>query len=153
MKITVVGTDFVVINEQSLRDDTLLNIPKIHLIQFDFHTPTKEKVEGILTLFNKTNRFVISNNIRFYNDILKHTTKKYYVMNNVGDPFITFLRKNNKVLLNFTNLTKHEYAMATQENILSDLLRNVEVIIIKSETFYTNEHIFTNWAGNCVFVN
>lgn len=156
MKITKIGSDYVIIDENSLKNDDILSIPRIHLIKFNFLAPTREKVEGVLQLFNKTNRFVISNNIKFYNDILKHTSKKYYVMNNVGEPLITFLRKNNKVLLNFTNLTPKERLAICDPEILVDVLRNVEVVMISMYGFQwikdTTEllPIFENWTGNLI---
>ena len=41
--------------------------------------PTSELVNQVLYLFPKTNRFVIDDNIREYNSILRKTEKKYTV--------------------------------------------------------------------------
>ncbi len=150
MKLTKIGVDYVTINEDFLKNEDSSKYQKIHIINLEFSSPTKEKVEAVLNLFNKTNRYVISNNIRFYNDILKYTTKKYYVMNNVGNTLITFLRKNNKVLLNVSNLSAVEINMIMQKSIMEDVLRNIEVIMLKRKIYNVIDDILENWNGNVI---
>ena len=150
MKIARIGVDYIVITEKNLLDEAILAIPRIHLIKFEFSSPSKEKVDGVLTLFSKTNRFVISDQIKFYNDILKRTSKKYYVMNNPGDQIITFFRKNNKVLLNFSNLAKCELDFITCPTVLPDVLKNVEVIQLDRKDFNVLRPQFETWDGNVI---
>lgn len=150
MKLTKIGIDYVTINENFLKNEDVSKYSKIHIINLEFVSPTREKVEAVLNLFNKTNRYVISDNIRFYNDILKYTTKKYYVMNNAGNPLITFLRKNNKVLLNVSNLNDTEINMIMQKNIIEDILRNIEVIMLKRKIYNVINEALENWNGNVI---
>lgn len=158
MKITKIGSDYVTVNEENMKDEELINIPRIHLIKFDFDSPTKEKVEGVITLFSKTNRFVVSRHIRLYNSILKNTTKKFYVENRPGQSLISFFRKNNKVLLNVNNLSDNEKRFVLEEDkgtgsfngVFSDILHNIEVIQMRHEVFKIFEDILQNWRGNVI---
>jgi hypothetical protein len=101
MKITRIGKDYITINEQNVPTTDERRNDKIHLIKLNFEEPTKEKILFVVDTFQKTNRYVISNNIRVYNDVLKHTGKKYYIENRTGVNLISYLRKNNKILLIF----------------------------------------------------
>jgi len=150
MKLTYPGKDYIVINESNIKEEELINLPKIHLIHLNFKIPTQEKIDAVLMLFNKTNRFVISNNIKFYNDILKKTTKKYYVMNNIGDNLITFFRRNNKVLLNLNNLRLCEKEFVCQNIVLQDILKNIEVIQLHKKLFLELSVLFDSWDGNVI---
>jgi hypothetical protein len=150
MKLAYPGKDYIIINEENMKDEKLLEISKIHLIHFAFIEPTREKVNAALQIFNKTNRFVISNNIKIYNDILKMTAKKYYVMNNVGDSLITFFRKNNKVLLNLSNLSQREREFVCSPDVVNDVLKNVEVIQMKKNSFFKVKDLFDLWDGNII---
>jgi hypothetical protein len=150
MKITVKGTDFVIINEQNLDELFDRAEQKIHLIKLYFDEPTKEKILSVVNTFTKTNRYVISNNIKIYNDILKTTGKKYYIENEKNTNLISYLRKNNKILLNFNNLRQNELDLLLDEKILLDLLRNVEVIKIKQDTYDKYNNIFNSWDGNII---
>lgn len=150
MKLTFPGKDYIVINEENIKDEDLQNITKIHLIHLDFKSPSKEKIDAVLTFFSKTNRYVVSNNVKLYNDILKRTTKKYYIMNNPGDSLITFFRRNNKVLLNLNNLEVCEREFICQPVILQDILKNIEVIQLKRALFYELKNIFDLWDGNVI---
>jgi hypothetical protein len=91
----------------------------------NFDKPTFDKVNRVLEKFNYTNRFIIEDNIKFYNDILKNN-KKYYVENNSEQGLISFFKKNNKVLLNFNTLTSEERIFV--KNNIEDVLKNVEVL-------------------------
>lgn len=150
MKITVMNEDFVTITEQNLNDLTENPEKKIHLIKLNFTEPTKEKVLSVINTFTKTNRYVISNNIKIYNDILKTTGKKYYIENEKNTNLISYLRKNNKILINFNNLRQNELDLLLDEKILLDLLRNVEVIMIQSSIYEKYNTIFNSWDGNII---
>jgi hypothetical protein len=149
MKLTQVGTDYIIVNEENLKDEKMLAIPRVHLIEMAFTDPTKEKIDAVFTLYPKTNRFIISDNIRIYNAILKETSKKYYVKNTSGVGFITFFRKNNKVLLDTTALLDSEKTLIL-DTLLSDILRNIEVIKITKEDFDKYKTILDPWDGNVI---
>jgi hypothetical protein len=153
MRITNIGTDYVRIDEDNIGDDDLLNIPRIHLIKLDFFKPTESKIEGVLSLFPKTNRFVISDNIKTYNYILRNTSKKYYIENEIGAKLITFFKKNNKVLCNFNNLTDFERTFLLSDDCFDDVLRNTEVIIIDQEVFEEKKSVLERWSGNVIIHN
>ncbi|GAF98818.1 unnamed protein product, partial [marine sediment metagenome] len=108
MRITAIGSDYIRVDEDNYNSSAYQKIPRVHLVKFDFAMPTHELVREVLHLFPKTNRFVIEDNIREYNSILRRTEKKYYVMNKRGADIISFFRKNNKILLNFLTLSNEE---------------------------------------------
>lgn len=151
MKITNVGSDYIVISEANLADQSLLRIPKIHLIKLDFKNPTKEKVEYVLSTFKNTNRLIIDSNIKFYNSLLKNTSKKYYVANNEGDTLVTFFKRNNKVLLDTTKLSPLEKAFVFSV-ALEDVLQNTEVIIVPEKNYRDNPGPYNTWSGNLILV-
>lgn len=151
MKITKVGSDFVTISETNLADPSLLEIPRIHLIKLAFKSPSYEKVEYVLKTFKSTNRFVIENNIKFYNDILRNTNKKYYISNTEDDKIITFFKKNNKVLLDTTKLSVLERAFVFSVS-LEDVLNNTEVIIVTVKNYKENPAPYNNWSGNLILI-
>jgi hypothetical protein len=150
VKLTKIGIDYFVVDEKNVGESSLLNIDKIHLIKLNFAEPTREKIQDVILAYPRTNRFVISNNIKLYNDTLKATTKKYYVENERGASLISFLRKNNKILLNFNALRDYELAFLTKEEILYDLLRNIEVIQVDKFIYTDFAKIFNSWDGNCI---
>ncbi len=149
MKLTQIGTDYIVVNEKNLKDEKLISIPRVHLIEMAFEDPTKEKVDAVFTLYPKTNRFIISDNIRFYNGILKNTSKKYYVKNIQGIGLISFFRKNNKVLLDVTVLEETERKMILGQ-LLPDVLRNIEVIKLTKNDFELCKSVLETWDGNVI---
>jgi hypothetical protein len=149
VKFTSVGTDYIAITEDNLKNDKLLSLPRVHLIKLMFFNPTEEKIKSVLSLYPRTNRFVIEDNIRIYNNTLKRTNKKYYVMNMPGIGFISFFRKNNKVLLNIENLSVFEKQFVLKV-CLDDVLRNIEVIQLNREDFLEVEGRFERWNGNVV---
>lgn len=151
MKLTVIGSDYIVINEDNLRDENMLKIPRVHLIELAFQDPTKEKIESVLTLYSKTNRFVISDNIRIYNALLKQTAKKYYVKNTTGIGLISFFRKNNKVLLDATVLSEQEKSFVL-DTLLPDILRNIEVIKVSKSDFEKCKAKLEPWEGNVIVI-
>ena len=148
MRITYIGTDYVNINEDNLYD--YVEIPKIHLIKFDFNKPSEEKIKKVLSLYPKTNRFVVEKDVRLYNYVLKYTNKKYYVSNMVNNDIISFFRKNNKVLINFHNFNEFEKQFFLMDNVFIDMLKNTEVIHIDKNIFDEKMHVLDKWRGNCI---
>ena len=135
MRITAIGSDYIRVDEENYNSDAYQRIPRVHLVKFDFVMPTHELVREVLHLFPKTNSFVIEDNIREYNSILRRTEKKYYVMNKKGSDIISFFRKNNKILLNFLNLSNEEQNFFLMEGIFEDVLRNTEVIAVSKRMY------------------
>lgn len=150
MKLTQIGSDYISINEDNLYDEKLLGIPRVHLIKLDFFNPNEEKIRNVLRKFPKTNRYVVEENIRTYNFILRGTSKKYYVCNQIGVDVISFFRKNNKVLVNFHNLNKFEKAFLLSDKVFIDVLRNTEVIQIDKDIFDEKMEVLENWRGNVI---
>lgn len=153
MRITAIGSDYINVNESNYGSDVYQSIPRVHLIKLDFAMPTYELVNQVLHLFPKTNRFVIEDNIRDYNSILRRTEKKYYVMNKKGTDIISFFRKNNKILLNFLNLFKEEQSFFLMDGIFDDVLRNTEVIAINKKMYDEKLEILDKWKGNVIIVD
>jgi hypothetical protein len=100
--------------------------------------------------YPSTKRFIIENNVREYNRILKNTQKKFYVENRSGDKLISFFRRNNKVLLNFERLNEFELNFV-KENI-DDILFNTEVVFIGDMTYLLEDlkQSFVAWNGNVI---
>ena len=151
MKITKMGSDYICVNELNMADESLQKITRIHLIKLDFREPTFEKVDFVIKTFRSTNRFVIDNNIKFYNDILRNTNKKYYISNTENDKLITFFKRNNKVLLDTTRLGPLEKAFVFSV-ALEDVLMNTEVIIVGQKYYRENPGPYNNWSGNLILV-
>lgn len=148
MKITEIGKDIIKIDESNFQTKEK---EKVHLLKLAFEEPTTEKVNAVLENYPNTNRFVISNFIKFYNEILKFTNKKYYI-ENTYQSLISFFKKNNKVLLNTDNLQSHEYAFVSNTDVFFDILKNTEIILIDSILFskYKDGIIRMNWKGNVI---
>ena len=151
MRITELGKDYVKIDEDLI--DKFLNIERIHIIELLFFKPTERKIKRVLELYPKTNRYVISNEIRTYNYILKSTSKKYYVKNIQGSPLVTFIKKNNKILFDFGCLSTFEKQFLLLNDVFVDLLRNTEVIMIDQKTFDEKKDILDSWSGNVIIQN
>lgn len=150
MRITQIGSDYIRIDEDNIDDDRLVSIPRVHLIKLDFFKPTDTKVKKIISLYPKTMRYVIEDNIKTYNYILKNTNKKYYVENSVGANVITFFKKNNKVLVNFNNFTDLEKQFLLSETGFVDVLKNTEVVMINKEIFNQKKDVLEKWSGNVI---
>jgi len=150
MRITNVGTDYISLNEKNFSDNRFQNIQRVHLIKLDFQEPTRILIDRVLNLFPKTNRFVIEDNIRDYNFILKRTSKKYYVMNKIGADIISFFRKNNKILLNFNNLSLEEKNFFLMEDVFEDVLKNTEVVAISKNMHDLKMEVLDKWKGNVI---
>jgi hypothetical protein len=146
------GSDYIGINEDNINDKELLLIPRVHLIKLNFSSPTSEKVKEVISNFPKTNRFVVEDNIKIYNSVLKRTSKKYYVQNREGIGLISFFRKNNKVLLDITRLNVFEKQFILS-SCLEDVLRNIEVVKMKQEDYIDYEDILKLWKGNVIIDN
>jgi hypothetical protein len=70
-------------------------------------------------------------------------------MNMPGVGFISFFRKNNKVLLNVENLSVFEKQFVLKV-CLEDVLRNIEVIQLNRDDFLDVEGKFERWNGNII---
>ncbi len=152
MRITSIGSDYISVNEENYGSDAYQSISRVHLIKLDFAMPTLDLVNQVLHLFQKTNRFVIEDNIREYNSILRRTEKKYYVMNQIGADIISFFRKNNKILLNFMNMSKEERDFFLMEGIFEDVLRNTEVIGVSKRIYDEKMEVLDKWKGNVIII-
>lgn len=150
MIVTSTGTDYVRIKEDTIYDENLLSIQRIHLIELNFEYPTERKINQVLKLYPRTNRFVIKDNIRIYNSVFRSTSKKYYVSNVKNVDIISFFRKNNKILINFNYFNKFETEFFTKDSIFNDLLKNVEVININEKIFDEKILILNLWRGNVI---
>lgn len=152
MKITLPGRDIITINENDIDDCNQVFINKIHLIRLCFNDPTVDKMEWVIKKFNTTNRYVVDiDNLRFYNYFLKRTNLKYYVINtnDTWRGLVSFYKRNNKVLLDITQLSEFEKQFVLNIN-LKDILFNTEVIMI-DETDYSNHYdVINSWNGNCI---
>ena len=81
---------------------------------------------------------------------MKNTSKKYYVKNTRNSNFISFFRKNNKIIVDFLSLSGYEKSFLLIDDVFRDLLKNVEVIIIDINNFEEKEEIINNWSGNVI---
>lgn len=153
MRITSVNTDYIKINETNYNSEVFQKIPRVHLIKLDFLNPTFTLINNVMNLFPKTNRFVVDNNIKEYNSILRRTEKKYYVMNKENSDIISFLRKNNKILLNFMNMKKEERDFFMMDRIFDDILKNTEVIALNKKIYNEKIEILDKWKGNAIILN
>jgi hypothetical protein len=152
MRITAIGSDYISVNEENYSSNAYQSIPRVHLIKFDFAMPTYDLVNQVLQLFPKTNRFVIEDNIREYNSILRRTEKKYYVMNKKNSDIISFFRKNNKILLNLMNMSKEEQDFFLMEGVFEDVLRNTEVIAVDKKIYDEKMEVLDKWKGNVIII-
>jgi hypothetical protein len=153
MKLTIPGKDLIRIDEDSIDNykKDVKNGKKFHIIKFDFKDPTSDKIDDVIKSFNNTNRFIIYNNIRLYNGHLKNVGKKYYIQNTSGDNFVSFVRKNNKILVDFTRMTQSTKTFL-MENYFEDILYNTEIIVIDENDLENDEYssLLKNWQGNVV---
>ncbi len=153
MRLTQPGRDVIRVDEDNIDKykKELKNGKKFHVIKLDFSDPTRDKVNDVVQNFNNTNRFIISDNIKFYNGFLKTVGKKYYVQNITGENFISFVRKNNKILVDFTRMSQPEKTFL-MDNYLEDILRNTEIIIIDENDMNVEEYtdVLKGWQGNVI---
>ena len=71
-------------------------------------------------------------------------------MNKVNADILSFFRKNNKILLNFMNLSKEERDFFLMEGIFDDVLRNTEVIAISKKIYDEKIEVLDKWKGNVI---
>ncbi len=151
MKIAEKGRDFIELTESNvIRLATEFNGRKVHIIKLNLMEPTAEKIVSIIENFPNTKRYVIENNIKIYNDILKVTGRKYYIENATGCELIHFFRKHNKILLNFNNLRRDEQVFLMNKHVLVDLLMWVEVMIAPQYLYDKFQDILNDWSGNLI---
>lgn len=144
--------DYIEVDESWLRINENVIQKKIHLVKICFRLPTEDKLDQLLYILPRTNRFIIDNNIKFYNDYFKKTKKKYYVENSYNDEakFISFLRKNNKILLNFTKITSFDLRQVLFYLVREDLLNNIEILKLSKTDFELYKEHFETWDGNII---
>jgi hypothetical protein len=126
---------------------------KVHLIKFAFKNDNEETIKSVkevLNNFPSTNRFIVDNNIRMYNSILKDIPGKKYYVQNSNDKLVSFFRKNNKVVFSFHSLNKEFEDFFLNEDIFNDLLYNVEVIIMEPYQLDEMKWAMKNWNGNVI---
>jgi len=153
MKFTIPGKDVIKVTDDDYTENVIIQSDnKIHLIKFGFINPTFEKIKWVLDSYPYTNRFIVSDNIRTYNNFLKSTNKKYYIENTEDDSIISFFKKNNKVILNFFKLDipTLKYIM---DVCLEDVLYNVEIICINEEMYKAKKNTIDMWKGNVIITN
>ena len=145
MKIARYGEEYCTLAEDNI--DEFVGNRKMHLIKLAFKDPTEKIIKDVLNLYPNTNRFFISDNIKFYNAFLKNTQKKYYIENNKTVALISFFRKNNKCIFNFENLLLSEREFIFS-NLLEDVLNNCEAVIMSEKDLINKMPIMELWQGN-----
>lgn len=150
MRITKIGTDYVKMDENNFDKKEFRDISKIHIIKMNFKNDIKGNIGNIIKMYPRTKRYIIENNIREYNSVLKHTSKKFYVENKKYDKLISFFRKNNKVVLNIERLTDFEVEFVKLN--ITDILQNVEVLYVgdMKDLFEDLRSSFEKWNGNVI---
>lgn len=149
--ITTPGRDIITIDELSMRENVSYDY-KVHLIRLKFASPDDNKMQWVIDTFKKTNRYVIDTlHIRYYNYYLKKTNLKYYIINTKKDwkGIVTFFKKNNKVLLDFTQLSDFEKLFVLNVS-LDDVLSNTEVILIDKSDYMDKLEVFNQWKGDII---
>jgi len=146
------GRDIIRITDTDYLNDNININHKIHIIRLDFGSPDDIKMEWVITKFNNTNRYVIDvSNLKYYNYFLKRTNLKYYIINTsvLWKGVISFYKRNNKVLLDTTCLSKEEHDFVMNVS-LKDVLFNTEVIIINKTDYDIHKDVIDKWKGNCI---
>jgi hypothetical protein len=152
--ITVPGKDIIVVNEKSYKEGVLFDY-KVHLVRLKFEDPNDDKMKWVSRVFKRTNRYVVdAEHIRYYNYYLKKTNLKYYIINTPYNwsGLISFFKKNNKVLLDFTKLSLFEKQFVLNV-ALEDVLANTEVILIEQDDYELFLGIFNQWKGDIIIHN
>lgn len=154
MIISSCKEDYIEVDEHWLRTNEIIIQKKIHLVKISFSSPNEEKLDQLLYILPKTNRFIIDNNIKLYNDYFKKTKKKFYVENTFKDQerFISFLRKNNKILIDFTKIESFNLKHVLFELAWEDLLNNIEILKISKVDFELYKSHLSNWDGNVILM-
>lgn len=149
MKVAHNGREYCVLSESNI--EAFTGVDKMHLIKLAFENPTPMLVQQVLELYPNTNRFIVSDNIRLYNQMFRDTNKKYYVENQKGDGLVSFFKKNNKCVLNFENLLLSEREFIFT-HLLEDILYNVEAIFLHHADFANKRYILESWSGNVLLM-
>lgn len=150
MIITRPGKDVISVTEEDFENNNIISTEKVHLIKIKFKEPDEEKLDWVSKSYSKTNRFIISDNIKFYNWYFKTKSKKFYVENDKNIRLFSFFKKNNKILLNFNNLDEDIKNFILQDFIFMDVLQNLEIIQIDEEMFKEKSNILSKWSGNVI---
>jgi len=151
MIITVPEKDLITVNDDDIENWNITPIEKkVHLVKVQISNPTEELLDNILAKYQYTNRFIINNNIKFYNWFFRKNEKKYYVSNNYNTNLISFFKKNNKVLLNFNKLDRFTAKFALKNDVFKDILNNLEIIELDEYEFNMKKKILDNWSGNVI---
>lgn len=149
--ITVPGRDIIVVNEQTLQQGSEFDY-KVHLVRLSFDDPTDDKMEWVLQTFRRTNRYVIdTTHIRYYNYYLKRTNLKYYIINTRATwrGLVSFFKRNNKVLLDITQLSEFEKQFVLNVN-LNDVIYNTEVLLMSKDDYTNHLDVFNQWKGDII---
>ena len=146
MIITKNGIDVITLNEKDQDVVFSKHNPdkKVHLIKLLYSDPSEKLLDEILLKFPLTNRFIVDDNIKFYNWYFKTKTKKYYVENICGVGIFSFFKKNNKILLNFKNLYKEDLEYLLLPDVFTDILKNLEIIELTPKMFEIKKDILKN---------
>ncbi len=150
MIITRQGKDIISVTNEDFENNNVISKNKVHLIKILFSYPDEEKLDWLTESYPRTNRFVVSNNIKFFNWYFKTKTKKFYVENNGNSRLFSFFKKNNKILLNFNILDSTTKNFILQDHVFSDILQNLEIIQLNEEIFMEKTHILDKWNGNVI---
>jgi hypothetical protein len=155
-KVAVPGKDVIVIDDNNYTEIMSLyeEGKKVHLIKFAFEnddTETHLKIKNVVSVYDNTNRFIVDRYVRMYNSILKDIPgKKYYVQNGNSKRFVSFFRKNNKIVFSFPSLSGDLVDFFLDNDVFKDLLLNVEVIIMEQYQFDEMKWCLKNWDGNVI---
>lgn len=150
MIITRPGQDIISVEENVIETCLPDTSKKIHIIRLDFEDPTEEKMDVVMNNYPLTNRFVIKDNIKFYNWFFKTKNKKYYVENPYNVGIFSFFKKNNKILLNFHRIRYDVKKFLIKDHVFRDILRNLEIIEIDDEIFEDKQQMLSEWNGNVI---
>lgn len=153
MKIAYYGKEYLEVDESWLEQNNVPIKRKVHLVKLKFQEPTYEKINKVLEMLPETKRFIVQDNVRIYNYVFKYTLKKYYVENCYDDyRFFSFLKGNNKILINFTKFINSDVKTFLLNHLLEDIIKNVEVIKMNKTDFINNRELLESWSGNVILV-
>lgn len=149
--ITVPGRDIIMVDERTIAEGLAYDY-KVHLVRLAFENPTDDKMLWVMQTFRKTNRYVVDiGHIRYYNYYLKKTNFKYYIINtsDTWRGLVTFFKRNNKVLLDLTQLSLFEKQFVLNVS-LKDVLSNVEVLLMEKDDYTAHLDTFSQWKGDII---
>ena len=150
MKITRLGVDMITLTEIDYENKTTFN-HKVHLIKLVFTSPNQQKMDWVIKNFPSTRRFVVSDNVSFYNHCLKQTNLKYYVCNTEPNRIVSFFKRHNKVLLDITCLSETEKVFVLNV-ALDDILTCTEVIAVRRIDYIKHVELFNGWSGDLILL-